>query len=161
MQLNNSIIQNLMEKAGDLRSFSLIPLEQESEMIVIGERLSKYQTDKDLVVARKSYFSERLVNLQIFEQFSVLVLKLGICLFSDVDLKKKQKPEKTNVALIKNRGILQKSCEPVFKNPCLIHETCKWVFEESVPESSLTQTQVLFTGQRLLNAKTHTVPGCM
>ena len=135
-----------------MKSFSLIPLEQEKEVIVIGEQVSKSQTDKDGAVARKSYLSERLVNLQFFEQFSVLALNNVSVFFSNVDLKKKQKPEKPNDALLKNRGILQTSCKPVFKNPCPIHETSVWIFEESVPESPLTQTQVLFTEQRLLNA---------
>ena len=109
-----------------LEMFFQFPLEQVTEMIVLGEKLSIVHIDKFGTVAKMFSFFE----LSVSHKYDVNFLRLFIVIVSVLSILfffRPKPPEKADneCCLIENpKKLLQSKCKPVFKNLCLDHKFC-------------------------------------
>ena len=117
--------------------FFQYPLEQVTEVIALGERISNVQIDIFGTIAKNvcflGGFSGSYKNIVTFlGLFIVFVSVLSILFFF-----RPKYPEKVvkNCCSIENPGnFFNLDCKTVFNNLCPAHKTCVWDFVDSIPE---------------------------
>ena len=118
-----------------LELFFQFPLEQVTEVIVLGERLSNVLFDKLGTVAKMFIFFEfsgSFINIVFLGLFFVIVSVLSLLLFF-----RPKSPEKADYEcfLIENpRKFFNLDCKPVFINFRPVHRFCVWDFVDSIPK---------------------------